>query len=375
MIFVLMIGQSALCMAQQHADVSSLAGTWVIRFSNGVDRVYKIAADGSFSFVDASESKSGVIKVRDGQLLAELTDRIHRFSKLSETLLKVESFNPKNRFASNKPSSVGTGLLEAAAGARTPVANSQTPRLTATPRPSPSTPTPAQQPLPSASAKTIKLKTGWDSPMQGGSKTHQDLAMVLNGFGKADPNPPFADIELYNGVKYLMPVNEALAILGLNQRLPSVKKVVCPGLPRDSFNYISFDGLFDGHFNRLDMAIDTDNQVVSIQLVDEHPKGASSYSDEGDWLTFNFIGYRVKAMTYMKIQYQLSEMRLSPGLKSQQKMRWEDLSRFSNGAPSSCRRVNALLRNKEHKLLEETQWYVPKPLADLIMHCISKAQR
>ena len=222
---------------------------------------------------------------------------------------------------------------------------------------------------PGQSDKQIKLKTGWDTPMQGGSKTLADLALVLRGFGVANNNPPAMDIEIYNGVKYLMPVNEAVAALGLNQRLPAAKKVVCPGLPKDCFNYISFDGMFDGHFNRLDLVVDSANQVVSVQLVDEHPKDTSAYFDQEGDLTYNFIGYRVKAMNFMKIRY---------GVQVYYKLgkRWESASgTFARELPNAkLIRVQTVLQGKDHRWLEQTRWDVPKPLADLIMFCIGKTR-
>lgn len=123
-----------------------------------------------------------------------------------------------------------------------------------TPAPAPTAPATVRQ-----AAKNSQLQAGWDGPMQGGGKTLEDLAFVLNGFAKADPNPAFEDVEIYHGIKYLTPLNEAVIALGMKDRLPSMKKVVCPGFPRDSLNYTSFDGLFEGHYNRMDVVTDMAN--------------------------------------------------------------------------------------------------------------------
>lgn len=366
-LLVALLVTSATVLGQQPTDVSGFAGTWAIRFDIGLDRVYRIAPDGSFSFTDRLESKTGNITVQDGQFIAKMEDRIQRFTKMSATLLKVEAFASKSALDKGQARAIGTGMLEGTTEAAKP---SMVPKVAS----QPTTSVPAPQTAAAvAPTRAIKLKTGWDGPMQGGTKTIEDLAFVLNGFGKADANPPFADIEIFSGVKYLMPVNEAVAALGLNQRLPSAKKLICPGLPKDSFSYISFDGVFEGHFKRLDLVTDTANQVVSVQLVDEAPKDTSTvWGTRGDWLTFNFVGYRTKSISHMKVEYVIEFYR-------ERDKRWLDPGRNTTWAAeigkAGLLRVDAVLTNKEGKRMEETRWYVPKPLADLIMHCISKAQR
>jgi hypothetical protein len=215
--------------------------------------------------------------------------------------------------------------------------------------------------------------------MQGGSKTHRDLVFVLDRFGKADANPAFDDIEIYSGVKYLMPLKDALAVLKLDQRIPSTKEVMCAGFPRGSLSYVSFDGLFDGHYNRMDLVVDSANQVVCIQFVDEAPRGRSSLQNEktGEWLTYNFVGFRVKAMTNMKVDYSMEDLHQWSEKRGKQLVpinQWEFMG-ASNSGKVALRRVSTVLRDKERKPKEETRWYVPRPLADLILYCISKSQQ
>jgi len=232
--------------------------------------------------------------------------------------------------------------------------------------------------VPNQSTKTISLKTGWDGPIQGGSKSLEDLAFVLNGFAKADANPPFEDVEIYNGVKYLMPLNEAVAALGIKGRLPAMKKVVAPGFPRESLNYTSVDGLFEGHYNRMDIVTDLANQVVTIQFVDEHPKDTSyiSYLLKGNWLTYNFVGYRVKALTTLSVDYSLE------AYDSRQSRWWREkpeyLAKYYPTTPAL--RIFTYLMDrhqigKPDKRLEETMWCVPRPFASLLLHCVSKGSR
>lgn len=254
-----------------------------------------------------------------------------------------------------------------------PVITAPSVRTAASPNSAPAATQPPDHP-----ATSISLKAGWDGPMQGGSKTLEDLAFVLNGFAKADPNPPFEDVEIYNGVKYLMPLNEAVGVLGIKGRLPAMKKVIVPGFPRESLNYTSVDGLFEGHYNRMDIVTDMANQVVTLQFVDEHPKDTSFVSVllKGNWLTYNFVGYRVKALTTLSVDYSLE------AYDTRQSRWWrgkpEYLARYYPTSPTV--RVFTYLMDrhqvgKPDKRLEETMWCVPRPFASVMLHCASKVQR
>lgn len=220
-------------------------------------------------------------------------------------------------------------------------------------------------------AKCIVLKPGWDTPMQGGSRTHKDLSVVLNGFATASADVAFVgDIDLFQGVKYLMPLEDAVKVLGIKQRSPSAKRVVCPGFPRDTLNYVSYDGLFDGAFNRIDIVTDMANQVVTLQIVDETPKDAGDSSDTEGENTYNFVGYRVKAVTSMKVRFR-------PDVYSKTFDRWRKIENWSSspkGDMPKVLRVESYLLERSNRRLETVRWFVPRPFANLIFHCIKKAQ-
>jgi hypothetical protein len=168
-------------------------------------------------------------------------------------------------------------------------------------------------------------------------------------------------------------------VLRLDQRLPAAKEIACPGFPRGSFNYVSFDGLFEGHFNRLDLVIDSSNQVVCIQLVDENPKSTdyNSFARKGDYSTFNFVEYRVKAINTMKVEYSLEELfkeTTSYVSRVAVPLKWTYVQVLHPKETVQLRRVNTVLLDKANKRKEETQWYIPRPLADLILYCISRGQ-
>ena len=81
------------------------------------------------------------------------------------------------------------------------------------------------------------------------------------------------DINIYNGARYLMDCNEAARVLGVRGSIPSRVSLATPGFPRNTMFYVAYDGNFEGHFNRLYLVTDAANKIVSVQLVDEHPKG------------------------------------------------------------------------------------------------------
>lgn len=210
--------------------------------------------------------------------------------------------------------------------------------------------------------------------MQGGTGTLRELGMILNGFSTADTTlsaPP--DHPLYEKVTYLMSLKEAVAALGLDQATAqSQSKVVCPGFPRDSFRYVSYDGIFEGVYNRIDL-VDGADQVVALQLVDERPKSTSRtrFMLEGDWMTYDFIGYRLKAIDQMKVKY-------DPCIRSGSAPRWHRIDRTPlshDWTKASVLRVDCVLENKDGKAMEQTRWYVPKPLGNLILFCIQKNGR
>ena len=336
---------------------------WLLNERRDPNGVVEIKADGTFTMIGTS--KIGVWK-----LASDRSYVLNWFTIGAENKMKL-STNGNDLAGSGNGILVFGERMQGATANTTPA-----PQVARVPTRVvvPTTPVPAAPTAPISVQKDISLKVGWDGPMQGGSKTLEDVAFVLNGFAKADPNPPFEDVEIYNGVKYLMPLNEAVAALGIKGRLPAMKKVVCPGFPRESLNYTSFDGIFEGHYNRMDIVTDVVDQVVTIQFVDEHPKDASfvPFALKGDWLTYNFVGYRVKAMTTLNVQYSLE------AYETKQSRWWREtpeyLARYYPTSPAL--RVFTYLMDK-HQLkkpdrrLEETLWCVPRPFASLILHCVT----
>jgi hypothetical protein len=230
----------------------------------------------------------------------------------------------------------------------------------------------ATAPVSVASEKQLKLKQGFDTPMQGGTATLDDLQRLFGTVAK--PNVDLTgddETVIYEKITYLMPVREAIASLNLGTRLPSKVLVACPGFPRDSFYYYALDGRFEGHYNRIYLVVDREDQVVSVELVDETPQTPSIYSnnDEG-WHTYDFVNARSKAMSTLRIDNKFTYVS-------------KDLhDRKANSKPGwRLGRVESLLLQPDRKQYgrleakQQTKWFVPREIVELILTCVKKPSR
>ena len=216
--------------------------------------------------------------------------------------------------------------------------------------------TPSNLQIPSA-VKAIVLPSNWASKMGassgGSSKTIADLYRLFSNSGTPDatlecPTP----INIYEGVSYLMPLNEARIQLKLNS-MGSKSKIACAGLP-DGLYYYSFDGKWEGNYNKLYLVTDQRDQVVSVELVDEDPKGFSGrgYRNPKNH-TYDFVNTRVKAMDFMEVAYRLGKSEKND----------------SNAFAVDLTFINPKLS----KTLKVAKWYIPQPLVNLILVCVDKS--
>lgn len=179
-----------------------------------------------------------------------------------------------------------------------------------------------------------------------------------------------------------MPLPKALDVIGLKGRIPSRSKLVCPGFPKDSCFYVAFDGNFEGHYNRLYFVLDRADQVLCVELADEKPDKRDRITpDKGDWHTYDFVNGRKKATPKLFIEHKIFYQSKSSG--------WSEVSDsgYRSSEPSSARlfRIDTVLFQpyveERHasfstmtwKPLEDVRWYVPKPLSELILYCISRS--
>ena len=219
--------------------------------------------------------------------------------------------------------------------------------------------------------------------MQGGSASLRELGVLLSPLSTASPDAEAnGSIQLYRGVTYLMPLAEARTSLGLNSRLSTKNKVVAAGFPRDSLSYHRFNGIFDGHYNQLDLVTDKADQVVSVQLVAETPRKDMVrflHWQRPDWSTYNFIQGGTKALTTLRVQHE-TEYQTDRGTWARYDV--AAASTYPRSPPSLIRIETVLVDpNERHrgfasanwKPLQAVSWYIPAPLAALILQCVDAA--
>lgn len=228
----------------------------------------------------------------------------------------------------------------------------------------------------------VVLDRTWNSPIQGGSATMEDLGVLLSPFAKPSANTDTASyLEIYEGVTYLMPYEEARKKLNLSQKIISKNKVVCPGFPKDSLFHYAFDGNFEGHFNKLYIVTDKADQVVAIQLVSETPKIDSNEAPYKAtyWHTYNFVNSRTKASKRLWIDHKQYYL---------ERNRWTEYRATSANRLKSdlnLLRIDSLLfnpditnsgyRGNNWKALEAVRLYLPRPMMELILQCIQTSKR
>jgi hypothetical protein len=212
----------------------------------------------------------------------------------------------------------------------------------------PTNPTPPRA-RSSGEQSTVSLAWGWDSRMQGGDITMRELQSLLSPHCTPDVDLGGYGINIYNGVRYLMNSNEAATVLGLRGGIPSRARLATPGFPRSTMNYIGYDGNFEGHFNRLYLVTDGASKVVSIQLVDEHPR--SGWAPEGNWNTYNFINTRLRASPLVRV---VDESRRQGDVIQIETRMYEP----KKGGKSSG-----------YQQMENTKLLIPVPFARIILHC------
>ncbi len=223
----------------------------------------------------------------------------------------------------------------------------------------------------------LSLDRGWQTPLQGGSSTLQDLGALLSPFAKPSTSlAPVNGLKIYDEVTYLMPLADAKILLSLDGKVAAKNKVVCPGFPRESFIYHSFDGVFEGHFNKLILVTDRMEQVVAVEFLAEAPKRdqIDAPGSPTDWHTYNFVLSRTKATRRLWIDHKCAFM---------EDGRWHEYRIARPGYQPreevALLRIDSLLmdpggrdgyRTSDWKPLEASRLYLPKPMMELILHCI-----
>ena len=228
----------------------------------------------------------------------------------------------------------------------------------------------------------IVLDAHWNTPLQGGSATIRDLGALLSPVAKAAKDlQPHPTLSIYQDVTYLMHLQGAKTALGFAGRAASKNKVACPGFPTGSLFYYGFSGTFEGHYNQLYIVTDKADQVVSIQLVAEHPNKDMSLNvgnDQNNWHTYNFVNTRIKSLNTLNIGHSVSYQRENNSWATYEAK--NDRSRPMT--PPNLIRIDSVLSDPHFKdarsghttkPLESVRWYLPAPLAGLILESVNKA--
>ncbi len=144
-----------------------------------------------------------------------------------------------------------------------------------------------------------------------------------------------------------MPV---IAIADSSNQMKSRNGVICPGFPKSSLFQYSVNGNFEGEYNRICIVVDQADRVISIELVFENPPLSLRGANKGgtDWYCYNFVNYRVKALESLRISHEVKVRR--------------DLIQMDT----------VLTSPSNSRVLESVRWFVPKPLAELILFCVNK---
>lgn len=305
--------------------------------------------------------------------------------------IRVTSAIPPNPFVETSPAMPQGPVVSTSSAANTsPTRQSIPPAVTliqssTSPIPSPPPivlPTP-QIAVPSGpSSAAIVLDRNWASPLQGGVVAMKELAFILSPFAQANPNPsPYQGPPIYSGVTYLMPLNDAKVAMNVNQQIAAKNRVAAAGFPKDSLFYYVFDGVYEGHFNKLYIVTDRADQVVCIQLVAENPRRDLLEEDyrRPDGHVYNLL---------------LSRSKGTSRLWAENTARFEDSGkwvRYRSGlgsyyntpkTPVMVLRVDSSLidpidrdgssRSSNWRALEASRLYLPRPIIELILHCIQK---
>ncbi len=195
---------------------------------------------------------------------------------------------------------------------------------------------------------SVSLRPGWDTQMQGGSTTMRELQGLLSPHAQAGIELGEAGIPIYAGVRYLMEAKEAANALGLGGTIPSRIKVATPGFPRDTLDYIIYDGTFEGGFNHLELVTDAAGRVVCLEFVNQHVRRVGN-DPPGGWDTYNFVNTRLRA---------------SPTTRA------HDASHRRGDVIQIETRFFQKEPRRGWDQREETKLLVPVPFARLILHCI-----
>lgn len=205
-------------------------------------------------------------------------------------------------------------------------------------------------------APALTLSPSWNLGLsaKNGSLVARDLKEILTGHGEpAADLQAYPELKIYKEVTYLMPVKEATKQLGLTSNRSKVA-VGCPGWPASSFSFFSFDGVFEGHYNRLLMVVDRADRVVAVQLVDEAPKYNRRYRVDPKWHTYDFVQTQSRGDSTCRIAVYAIQLKDSKI--------FQIVSQFY-GKSTSNHSASMILQ-------EDVALFLPRPMVSLLLYCL-----
>jgi hypothetical protein len=147
------------------------------------------------------------------------------------------------------------------------------------------------------------MQRDWDSALQEGDLTVNELHSLLSGFGTAARNlGPAPGLEIYRGVQYLTPLKVALKTLNISVEVSSKHMVICPGLPHRTLFVYSFNHREEKGFNEIHLVADKADQIVAIQLYAANASGIAAHLyTYPQYRVYDFINSHAKALTTAKV--------------------------------------------------------------------------
>ena len=219
----------------------------------------------------------------------------------------------------------------------------------------------------------LALSPSWHYGAASGSRSADDMRALLDSLGepKVDARS-YPSLVIYKQVTYLMPLEEAVQVLFPGKGAAPKRSVSTPGFPENSFFYYRYDGVFEEIFNRLLLVVDTHNQVVAVQLVEENPpkdiyrrewfgSGSREYS------LFDIIQNRTKSSSTTKVFWKNMTFLMQPQLTS-------DNDPAAAAGQLTHVLEGGLVDGKDNRTKERTRLYLPQPMVNLILFKLSGAR-
>jgi hypothetical protein len=153
----------------------------------------------------------------------------------------------------------------------------------------------------------IVLQRDWDSPVQEGDLVVHELHGLLSKHEKAARNlDPAPNLEIYRGVNYLMPLKQAIKVLGISVEVAAKHMVICPGFPHRTLSVYSYNYLVEKYFNEIHLVTDKADQIVAIQLYSANARGIRAHLYETPkFNTYDFINSRAKSLTTARVGHRV----------------------------------------------------------------------